>query len=312
MLAFSTCWNTGTHDDGEGIINEILELGFDHIELSHGMTITKLPGLLRAYENKLFTCTGVHNFFPSPTEVIMDAPDAYEYTSFREFERTRAYNLTLKSFETAARFDAKYIVLHMGANHKMPKSKWTKVLEQYIKEGFEEPKNEKKFTKHYDKFLKKREKTAGIYMKRAMYFLGELEQKAGEFGLKLAIESRSHYEQVPTESEMITIQEHFADSPQVGYWHDFGHVHRKHNLGFLDHKEWLDKVSPYLIGGHFHDVQWPQRDHRVPFQGEIPYEDLMHHFPKELPLVWELSPRRKAEDIKEALTEWKTKFPNTL
>ena len=310
MLAFSTCWNTGRHDDGEDIITEILDLGFNNIELSHGMVISKLPGIQRAYKNGMFKCSGVHNFFPSPTEVTMDAPDAYEFTSFREHERDRAYTLTLKTLEVAAEFEAKYVVLHMGSNHKMPSSKWSKVLERFVKDGkYLSP----EFNEHKVKFIKEREKTGEIYMRRAMHFLELLEEKAKEYGLKLAIESRSHFEQVPTETEMTTLQEHFKDSETIGYWHDFGHVHRKHNLGLLNHEEWLAKMSEYLIGGHLHDVQWPTRDHRVPFQGEIEYDALIPHFvKKKLPLIWELSPGRKAEDIKKAFAKWKELYPETL
>jgi len=47
MLAFSTCWNNSRHTDGEAMIEEIVGLGFAHIELSHGMTISKLPGIRR-------------------------------------------------------------------------------------------------------------------------------------------------------------------------------------------------------------------------------------------------------------------------
>lgn len=307
MLAFSTCWNTSRHTDGEDLITEILELGFQHIELSHGMTITRMPGIERAFENKMFTCTGVHNYFPSPTEIMMDAPDAYEFTHFKDLERERAYKNSLKTLEEAARFEAKYVVLHMGSNHKMPKDKWTKPLEQMLKDDLQES---KKFIKLREKFIKRREKTAKYYMLRAMHYLTKLEEKAKEYGLVLAVESRSHYEQVPTESEMVRMMAHFEESPNVQYWHDFGHVHRKHNLGLLDHAEWLESMQPHLYGGHLHDVQWPTRDHRVPFQGEIPYDELMHHFTPEMPLVWELSPTRKAEDIKSALTEWTQKFPS--
>jgi len=306
MLAFSTCWNTSRHTDGEDLITEILELGFHHIELSHGMTITRMPGLERAFDNKMFKCSGVHNFFPSPTEIMMDAPDAYEFTHFKELDRMRAYKNSLKTLEEAARFEAKYVVLHMGTNHKMPKDKWTKPLEKMLKEGKQE---ERKYQKRLEKFKKVREKTAKFYMLRAMHYLQLLEEKAKEYGLVLAVESRSHYEQVPTESEMEVMMKHFEDSDHVQYWHDFGHVHRKHNLGLLDHGEWLGTMEPYLYGGHLHDVQWPTRDHRIPFQGEIPYEDLMASFTPEMPLVWELGPSRKAEDIKAALVEWKEKFP---
>ena len=73
MLSFSTCWNNARHSDGEAIIEEILNLGVDAIELSHGMTVTKLPGIRRAFEGGGFRCSGVHNYFPSPTEVMIDA-----------------------------------------------------------------------------------------------------------------------------------------------------------------------------------------------------------------------------------------------
>ena len=90
MLSFSTCWNNSRHHDGEAMIDEIIDLGFTNIELSHGMTVAKLPGIRKAYAAGKFTCSGVHNYFPSPVEVMIDAPDAYEFTSHRPFDRQRA------------------------------------------------------------------------------------------------------------------------------------------------------------------------------------------------------------------------------
>ena len=108
---------------------------------------------------------------------------------------------------------------------------------------------------------------------------------------------------------MIALQDHFADNPWVGYWHDFGHVQLKHNLGLLDHVEWLEKISPRLIGGHVHDVQWPARDHRTPFSGTLDYATLLEFFPPGCPLVWELSPTRETAEIKAALDHWDLTFP---
>jgi sugar phosphate isomerase/epimerase len=114
---------------------------------------------------------------------------------------------------------------------------------------------------------------------------------------------------MPTEREMLTLQEHFADHPWVGYWHDFGHVQLKHNLGLLDHIAWLERIAPHLIGGHVHDVEWPARDHRVPFSGTLDYAPLLKFFPPACPLVWELSPTREAGEIRKALTRWRSEFP---
>jgi len=305
MLAFSSCWNNSRHSDGEAMIEEIVDLGFNHIELSHGMTIAKLPGIRKAYQRGLFTCSGVHNYFPSPVEVMIDAPDAYEYTSHRPFDRQRAMDMTFKTLEIAAEFKAHYLVLHMGSV-PMPSRKWTKPLTAMVAAGQQ---NTPAYVKEKIAFVKKREKIAPLYYQRAIESLEEIAEKAAELGVKLAVESRSRFEDMPTEREMMRLQEHFAENPWVGYWHDFGHVQLKHNLGLLDHHQWLERVSPHIIGGHVHDVQWPARDHRTPFTGTLDYDSLLKFFPAGCPLIWELSPTRQTQEIKDSLVVWKAKFP---
>jgi len=306
MLSFSTCWNNARHTDGEAMIDEILALGFKHIELSHGMTITKLPGIRKAFAAGRFRCSGVHNFFPSPVEVMIDAPDAYEYTSHRPWDRKRALEMSLQTLELAAEFRANYLVLHMGSVPLNPK-KYTKRLTAMVAEGKQ---HDAEFTKAKIDFVKKREKIAPLYYSRAIDALEQLVTKAEEYGVILAVESRSRFEDMPNEREMLHLQNHFKDNPWIGYWHDFGHVQLKHNLGLLDHSEWLESMQPHIIGAHVHDVQWPARDHRVPFTGELNYKKLLEFFPKDCPLTWELSPTRKASEIREALTVWRHLFPD--
>jgi sugar phosphate isomerase/epimerase len=158
-------------------------------------------------------------------------------------------------------------------------------------------------------FVKKREKIAPLYFSRAVDALEELAGKAEQLGVILAVESRSRYEDVPSEREMLHLQEHFKDNPWIGYWHDFGHVQLKHNLGLLDHSDWLKQISPHIIGAHIHDVEWPARDHRTPFTGTLDYKKLLPFFPQDCPIVWELSPSRDAEEIKQALQVWRQVFP---
>jgi sugar phosphate isomerase/epimerase len=305
MLAFSTCWNNSRHTDGEEMIKEIVELGFSNIELSHGMTVAKIPGIRRAFAAGMFTCSGVHNFFPSPVEVMIDAPDAYEYTSHRPFDRKRAMDMTLKSLELAAEFKAHYLVLHMGSA-PMSTAKFTKQLTKLVAAGEQRT---PRYIRDKIAFIKKREKLAPLYYHRAIQALEELAPKAEEYGVKLAVESRSRFEDMPNEREMLLLQEYFRDNPWIGYWHDFGHIQLKHNLGLLDHNEWLKKIAQHLIGGHVHDVQWPARDHRTPFTGTLDYETILPIFPKGCPLVWELSPTREADEIRKSLEVWTRNFP---
>ena len=61
------------------------------------------------------------------------------------------------------------------------------------------------------------------------------------------------------------------------------------------------------------DVKWPARDHQVPLLGGgVPFERLLPFFPRGVPLVWELSGRSSAEDIRAARVLWAEKFPQTL
>ena len=291
------------------MITEILELGVSDIELSHGMTIAKLPGIRNAFNGGAFRCCGVHNYFPSPTEVMIDAPDAYEFTSHRTFDRDRALKMTLKSLEVAAEFNAEYLVLHMGSVPRMPHRKWTGRLTEMTREGSEP---NPKFEKLRQKCIRKRSRVGALYFQRALESLELIAEKAAELKVKLAFESRSKYEDVPTEDEMILLQEHFSENKWVGYWHDFGHVQLKHNIGLLEHEAWLKTMQPYLIGAHVHDVTWPDRDHRVPFTGTLNYDCLLKMMEPRTPHVWELSPRRQTDEILLALQCWREKFPATI
>ncbi len=130
MIAFSTCWNSNRHTDGASVINEIIGLGFDSIEVSHGLKVSLLPGIQDAVHQGKVDVVGVHNFCPSPVEVMIDAPDCYEFTSHRSYDRKRSLDLTLTTLEHAASLGAKYAVIHMGS---APMKKVTPRLEELHK-----------------------------------------------------------------------------------------------------------------------------------------------------------------------------------
>ena len=98
----------------------------------------------------------------------------------------------------------------------------------------------------------------------------------------------------------------FAENPHVRYWHDFGHIQRKHNLLLLNHDQYLRELKPHLYGAHVNDVQWPSRDHRAPFQGGcVDFDHLLPaYFTQSMPLTWELSSSVTRENILEAKQRW--------
>jgi len=286
------------------MVKEIQMLGFQAMEISHGARVTLFPGILKALERLQgrFRVSGVHNFCPSPVEILMDAPDAYELSDKRREEWNRAVKLTLRSIDTAAQMNAEYLVMHLGSTPIKPR---TRQLEKLILSG---RLNSREYVREKIALVRAREKAGPVALARVREALQRIVAHAEEKRVRLALESRSHFEQVPTEREMLALLEEYDESPAVGYWHDFGHVQRKANLGLLDHETWLRSVRDHLIGCHLHDVIWPERDHHVPFRGMIDYDSLVPLLPPDRPLVWEIHPKRHSAHVKASLEAWKNRF----
>lgn len=300
-LALSTCWNSWKHKDGRTIVEEILSLGFDSLEISHGIRASQLEGILIALERHKFTISSVHNFLPMPVEVQTDSPDCYEFTSPKAKERDRAMKLTLATIDWAAKLGAPFVVVHTGRIRSLD---LTDPLRKMVESG---KRMSRSFVSKKIAAIQAREKLSEANNRFVHDCLQDILPHAAKMGIKLGIENREYYEAAPLEREMKDFIESLH-SPHAGYWHDFGHAQIKHNMGLIDHAQHLEKMSPLLIGCHIHDTRWPFRDHCPPFTGETPFEKLVPLLPKKFAAVLEMSPRTEAADIQKAATEWKKKF----
>lgn len=303
MLSFSTCWNSGRHKDGEEMLDEILGLGFERVELGHGIRLSLMEGIQRAFENGKVKFTSLHNFCPLPIEITRASPDCYKFSSPDDRERERAIRFTLQTIDFAARLGAQFVVLHLG---RSPLDDYTDKLIRMAEVGLI---NSRAFVSTKIDCIKKRESQSERHLQRAKECLARVAHHAAERGVKLGVESRHSYEEIPNEREMLDVLAEF-DVPHIGYWHDFGHVQVKHNLGFLDHIEWMEQVAPRLLGCHLHDTVWPGRDHMAPFAGDVEYDKLIPLLPQKIEtlFVFEMSPRRTREEIIEAREKWVAKF----
>ncbi len=301
MLALSTCWNSHRHTRGEAMLKEIVELGFEAVELGHGIRLSLMEGIKKYVERSGLKISSLHNFCPLPVEVMGASPNCYEFTSHRVNERKRALKLTMRTIDFAQQFNAPNVILHMG---RVPMPDFTTKLINLAEQGGYLG---RMYVKLKLQAVKLREKRAGLYLKRARQALQELADYAAARNVHLGIESREAYEEIPSEREMHAMLES-VESPFVGYWHDIGHIQIKENLAFVDHAEWLARIRSQMFGCHLHDVEWPAGDHRPPFSGQIDYENLIPIMPKNCLLVWEMSPRRTREEIIAARDKWISKF----
>jgi sugar phosphate isomerase/epimerase len=305
MLSFSTCWNSARHTDGGAMIQEILDLGFENVELSHGVRVSLIGGIQAYHQEGKARITSLHNFCPLPLEVQGSSPDCYEFTSHRPYDQRRALKLTTQTIDFAQRLGAGYVVLHLG-RVLMPSV--TRQLARLAKDG---KMLSREFVRLKIAAVKEREKKGPLYLKRAKDCLMPIVEHAAKRGINLGIEGRFGYEEIPGEREMVALLDEI-NAPHVGYWHDFGHIQVKENLLFLDHYEWLKTIRHRLFGCHLHDCIWPSTDHRVPGAGAIDYDRLLSLLPENCLFVWELNPRNKAEDIQAGLARWKERFAPKL
>src|SRR5262245_58292824 len=115
MISFSTCWNSARHTSGDEMLRESKrELGFDLIELGHGIRISLMPGVQKVFEAGEVKFSSLHNFCPLPVEVMSASPDCYTFSSSSPHERQRAVRQTLQTIDFAERLGAQFVVLHLG------------------------------------------------------------------------------------------------------------------------------------------------------------------------------------------------------
>jgi sugar phosphate isomerase/epimerase len=155
--------------------------------------------------------------------------------------------------------------------------------------------------------VQKRERIALRYLQRVKDCLRRVIEHAALKNVRIALEGRRGYEEIPTERELPGLLEEM-DCEQLGYWHDFGHLQIKENLGFIDHAEWLRLIGPRAFGCHVQDCIWPAKDHEAPFTGAVNFEKLVPLLPTNCLFVWEMSPNKTADVIRRSVQTWKERF----
>jgi sugar phosphate isomerase/epimerase len=302
MISFSTCWNAARHTAGDAMLREIkIKLGFDVIELGHSIRTSLMPGIQKMFDTGQVRISSLHNFCPLPVEVTVASPNCYQFSAVSPEEREHATSQTLQTIDFAERLGAPFVVLHLGQINMRP---ITDRLIAMTKAG-------QHLSREYVRAklcaVQTREQLAPAYLQWVKDCLRRIIDHAGSKNIRLGIESRRGYEQIPTERELPALLDEL-NSPQLGYWHDFGHSQIKENLAFLDHAEWLHTIGPRAFGCHVQDCVWPAKDHETPFTGSVDFEKLVPLLPANCLFVWKMSPAKTVPQICRSVEMWKERF----
>jgi sugar phosphate isomerase/epimerase len=302
MISFSTCWNSRRHTSGDAMLREIkTTLGFDLIELDHGIRMPLMQGIQKMFDTREISFSSLHNFCLLPAEARVASPDCHKFSGVSAEERDATITQTFQAVDFAARLDASFVVLHLGQVNMPP---ITDRLIAMAKAGEYLSRN---YVRMKIGAVQEREKIAPECLERVKNCLRRIIEYAASKNVRIGLEARRNYEQIPTERELAELLEEM-NSPHLGYWHDFGHSQIKENLGFIDHAEWLRTMGPRTFGCHVQDCIWPARDHQPPFTGGVDFEKLVPLLPANCLFVWEMSPNKSADAIRHSVQMWKERF----
>lgn len=298
-LSLSTCWCSSRHTDGYEMVQEMVGLGFKRIELSHGIRISLVPGILQAVEEGIVEISSVHNFCPLPGSVSHAAPNLYQPSAFDSRERSLWYRYSMQTLDFAVKVGADRVVMHSGSVSFFFVSAEAR-LEKWIDQSeisAHELIDNKAFIKRRDRAMKAIRKAAKKTIPLIKENYEKLLPEAKQRGLKLCLENREGMEEMPIDVEYDDFLLSLNEPEHAVYWHDTGHAQIKHQLGLLDHREHLEKMAPRLAGFHLHEVTESGRDHQVPGTGTIDFKMISEFVRPEHALVLELSPLLKVEQV---------------
>jgi len=272
-------------------------LGFDYAELSHGIRITLVPGILKAVEEGVIKIASCHNFCPLPIGVQQAAPNLFRPSARDPREREQWLRQSKRTIDFAAQVGARKVVLHLGSVDFFwfnPSRKIERYAEAHAGSALGQ---DAAYQKLLARALAKLRERMPPYWENTQAGLAALAPYAEEKGIVLGFENREQFDELPLDADHPTLIAALNRPAACGYWHDTGHAQIKQNLGILNHREHLAQNAPNLTGFHLHDVSAEGRDHQPIGSGKIDFEMVSSFWRPEHTLVLEFSPRLTTEQV---------------
>ncbi|MDY6971593.1 MAG: TIM barrel protein [Thermodesulfobacteriota bacterium] len=296
MLGISTCWWSNPSLSGDGIVADILELGFRGVELEYRITSSQYHEM-KPLLKKDITVLSIHNFFPKPDDprIKKGGGDLFLLSSTDRDERSKALEFTIRTIEHANDLEARAVVLHLG-RVDMPNP-----IERF-RELFESSKTKNAEGLEFieeQRDLRKSNKRKNL--DAVLFSLDRLNREAEKHGVFLGIENRYYFHEIPNFEEIGIILREF-EGGRLRYWHDVGHARALENLGVCTQRDILETYSNGMIGTHLHDIKGLD-DHFAPGQGEIDFEEIKPFIKPDMIKIIEVHPKVDRDQLMQVQKE---------
>jgi sugar phosphate isomerase/epimerase len=250
--------------------------------------------MLAGIEMDHYQFSSIHEPCPAdiPTEMLKERD--WLVSSPDEECRRQGVASIKRSIDLAKELGAGVVVMHSGSIQA------DGTLENNLRALFEAGRSHsQEYSEIKNRMADIRAARAGICLESVKKSLMELLEYAGLFDVRLGLENRYHYFDIPHPDEMGFLLG-LAGPDQLGFVYDAGHAQALDRLGFYPHEEWLQRYSTRMIGVHLHDVIGIA-DHYAPGLGEVDFDTLAAYLPEDAFRTCEFQVVNTTEQVKAGL-----------
>jgi sugar phosphate isomerase/epimerase len=288
--SLSTMWALHNFQDLNEFFQISKQLGFRSVELNHQVHSDMLSDI--NWDHVQFS--SVHEPCPVEIPTKLLAERDWLISSPDQSSRTEGMEGVKRSIRLAKDIGAATVVVHCGTIPS--KSSHEAMLRYYFESG--------KFQSGEYEALKlqmvlERKSGANRRLKAVKESLHELLDYAARFGIKLGLENRYHYLDIPSVDEMEELLA-LSGPDTLGFIYDVGHAQALDRLGFYPHEEWLQRYSNRMLGAHLHDVIG-LTDHYAPGLGEIDFKAIAEYLPENAFRTFEMLPGNTLAQVKRGI-----------
>ncbi len=263
--ALSTMWGIKKFATLGEFFQQSAALGFTRFELNHAIDSKMLNGM------NGYRIASVHE--PCPADVSVGELKKRDWliSSTNEDKRRHGVEAIKRSIDLAYKFGAPAVIVHPG------KIDIDATPDDQLRDLYRQGRvNSPAYARIKEQFISARAAQARMNMSSVRQSIIELAEYAGERGIKLGLENRYHYFEIPLPDEVEELLS--LGFSNVGFWYDVGHAETLDQMGFLPHEEWLKRLAPRIIGTHLHDVIGID-DHQYPGSGHVDWAMVARYLP---------------------------------
>jgi len=246
------------------------KLGFVRFELNHAINSAMLEGL--SLDGMI---TSIHE--PCPADLSMGVLKERNWLVSAPDEENRRQGVAAirRSIDLAHKLGVGVVIVHPGWVD-IDKGLESKLMSLYHAGQADQP----EYAHAKQRLMAARAAQAETNMRSVRRSLAELAEYAARKRVRLGLENRYHYHEIPLPDELEDLL-NLGLGEAVGYWHDVGHAQVLENLGFWTHEEWLRRFGGpqgRIIGVHLHDVVGIT-DHQAVGKGQMDWEMVAGYLP---------------------------------